>query len=363
MKILQINKFYNPEIGGVETVVQQYSETACKSYEVTVLCASKNLKLKTTKESLNNVNIIRCGSLGTFFSMPVSFSFIIYFLRIYKQYDILHFHEPFPLASILSPFISRKKKIVITWHSDIIKQKFLKSAVEFFQRKMCEKADIITTTSPNLLNSSKVISKYKNKSYILPLGLTISNYTQSNLEGEYILYIGRLSYYKGIEVILNAFEKSTSKLPLYIVGDGDDKIISKINLVKANSSKKIVFINRFVSEEEKREFLLNCAFLVFPSIEESEAFGIIQLEAMISGKPVINTSLNTGVPYVSLHDQTGLTVKPKCINELSNAINLLSDDVSKRNSFGENAIKRVNDKFSNVILFDKLRNIYKGLIN
>src|SRR5690606_29451460 len=110
-RVLQVNKFYWPEIGGVETVVKQYAEASRQDFEVAVLCVHKDFKLTTTKEIINDVKVIRCSSMGTFMSMPLSLSFYFHFFRLYVKYDIFHFHEPFPLASFLSVFLNRNKKI------------------------------------------------------------------------------------------------------------------------------------------------------------------------------------------------------------------------------------------------------------
>ncbi|OQD44247.1 hypothetical protein BUL40_01435 [Croceivirga radicis] len=360
MRILQINKYYWPDIGGVETVVKQYAEAVKEDHKVSILCVYKDFKLKTAITEVNGVEVIRCSSFGTFFSMPVSISFYFYFFKLYRKYDILHFHEPFPLASILSIFIKRKNNIIITWHSDIVKQKFLKNLMEIFQRNLCKKASVITTTSPNLLSFSNVISRYGNKVEILPLGIEPVK-TKNIHDKGYMLCLGRLSYYKGIEVLLKAFEKTKLDIKLLLVGEGERDIVENIKSVMNKTNKDIQFINRFVSNEEKQTYLRNCSFLVFPSIEPSEAFGIIQLEAMNYSKPVINTNLPTGVPYVSVHNLTGITVTPNNVNELANAIDLMSSNIEMRKKMGTNALTRVQNMFSNKILMKKLLDIYKQL--
>lgn len=357
LKILHINKFYYPDIGGVETVVRQYSEHLSLYDTVTVLCVSKKFTLKTRKETINNVKIIRSSSLGTYFSMPVSIAFFLIFFKIKNEYDIIHFHEPFPLGSILSLFIKSNKKIIITWHSDIIKQKLLKKTVEIFQNLLCKKANIITATSPNLLNFSDVIAKYKSKAIILPLSIKAEKEI-SNSDKGYILCLGRLSYYKGIDILLQAYEKTKTELRLIIVGDGEKEIVDQIKKFSKTSSKEITFVNKFVTESEKTDYLKNCSFFVFPSTAPSEAFGILQLEAMIHGKPVINTNLPTGVPYVSVDNITGITVNPGNIEQLSSAIDELSSDIHLRNSLGVAAHNRVLSEFSDEIVLKKLKNKY-----
>ena len=357
MRILQINKYYYPDIGGVESVVKQYAENIDERFDVTVLCVKKDFSIKTRLETINGVKVIRCASFGTFFSMPVSLVFILRFLRNYKQFDILHFHEPFPLASLLSLIIGKKSKIIITWHSDIIKQKLLKKFVEVFQKKLCRKATLITTTSPNMLDFSGTLRAFKNKVYILPLSIP-TNRSISKSDNNYILSLGRLSYYKGIDVLLNAYETADTNMELRIVGDGDKEIAERISEQCKRTKKKIVFLNNFVTEEEKNQLFTNCSFFVLPSIAASEAFAIIQLEAMIYGKAVINTNLPTGVPYVSIHNSTGLTVIPNNYKALAKAMDKLAINPNLRKRFGEKGHERAVNHFSDKVIIRKLEELY-----
>ena len=361
MKILQVNKYFYPDIGGVETVVNQYAQALKDYHTVKVLCVHKEFCLNTVEEKINGIEVIRCSSFGTFMSMPISLSFFYYFFKYYRKFDAFHFHEPFPLASILSLFLNEKKKIIVTWHSDIIKQKSLKLFVEYFQSFLCKKASIITTTSPNLLDFSAVLKQYSNKVRILPLGIDFDFENKEYPLGEYILCLGRLSYYKGIDILLEAFLKTETDKELLIIGDGDKSIIELILATQRSTSKKIKFINRFVDENEKQSFLQNALFFVFPSIAASEAFGIIQLEAMSYGKPIINTNLPTGVPYVSLDNVTGITVEPSNILELTEAIDKLSFDKELVTQMGINARERVATHFSNSQIMDELLDIYENL--
>ena len=166
--ILQVNKFYYPDIGGVETVVKEYSEFL-KAYDnVIVLCVKKNFSLKTKIENINGIKVYRCASLGTFLSMPISFVFFIYLFFLSRRADYIHFHEPFPLGSVGGLIISKAKKIFVTWHSDIIKQRKVKVLFEFFQKKLCKKADKIIATSDKLIEFSRILREYREKVITIP---------------------------------------------------------------------------------------------------------------------------------------------------------------------------------------------------
>lgn len=367
MKILLINKLYYPDIGGVETVVRQYAEYMVNNgWDVSVLCCNKKRSIKTSIENQNGVNVYRSSSFGMLFSMPISLSFIYWFYRLCGNYDILHFHEPYPMASILFRFLRNKKKIIVTWHSDIVKQKRVKKYIEYFQKSMCKNADVITTTSRNLLINSSVISLFEEKVKVIPLSINIDQYSLHGdilfddlSKEQYILYLGRMSYYKGVEILLSAYEKCMTKVKLVVAGDGDAEIVRGVNDAVKNTKKSILFINRYISDDEKKNLLKNCLFFVFPSVMPSEAFGILQLEAMIYSKAVINTALPTGVPYVSVDGLTGITVKPFNIDQLAQAIDDLCFDKKRRDKYAFNAFVRVRDIFNDEIVLRQIKNVYE----
>lgn len=349
--ILEVNKFYYPVIGGVETVVKQYAELLSKKEKVIVLCAKNHFSLFSNTSKINNIKVIKCSSIGTFFSMPLSIEFILRFIYLSRKARIIHVHEPFPLSSISSIFLPKRSKIFITWHSDIIRQKFLKLVIEYFQKLLCEKAELIFSTSKSMKFRSSVLKKFQNKVKVLPLYLDPEQYLNVFIDNSlsklfpknYVLLFGRLSYYKGLSFFLKSI-REIYDIPFLIVGDGEDK--AKVLEFQKNRPN-VLFINKHVSDNEKKDLIKNCKFLVLPSIYESEAFGIIQLEAMIYSKPVINTNLKTGVPWVSKHYVSGLTVPVDNIKKLSQAINLLYRDEILYKKLSKGAYNRLIKLFSN----------------
>lgn len=365
MKILQINKFYHPLIGGVETVVKQYAEfLAEKGNMVAVLTAHDSFSLFSKVEEINTVKVIRCGSLGTYFSMPVSFSFFCAFLKIRKQYDVFHFHEPFPLGSLLAWLLPSGAKVAVTWHSDIVRQGFLKKGIQRFQKKLCRRADIIFTTSARLAEFSEILPAFKEKIQVFPLTIDADDYpgeenspvTLPELPSKYIFFMGRFSYYKGIDVLIEAMKFERLK-NVHLVLAGDGPLKEKIKS-STRDMDNILFLNRFISEQEKRFLLQEAEAFLFPSTLPSEAFGIIQLEAMIYGTPVINTDLPTGVPWVSLHNESGLTVSTGDPESLAGAIEKIYSDSELRERLSVGAKKRVKALFTSDGVLSRLPELY-----
>lgn len=377
MKILQINKMYSPDIGGVETVCQQYSEFYAKNHEVTVLCVNKNFSFFGSTSIVNGVKVIRCGSLGTYFSMPVSLSFIFVFMLEYFKCNIVFIHLPFPLADLalfLSSFIKRKAYLV--WHSDIVKQSTLRTVLMPMLNHTIKFADRVIVTSPKMLEFSFFLQKYPHKCTVIPLSIDAEKIRASSAscinpfqgEDEFInsihidgLFLGRLCYYKGVDVLLDMLllAKHAGLSPKIVIAGAGEYSKAVRDFILKNDLKNVFFIDRFVTDDEKYFLIKKAKCFLFPSIEVSEAFGITQLEAMCLGVPVINTNLSSGVPWVSLDGITGITVIPKEPKHLLNAFSELLSDEKKRNILGVNAVDRVDSIFDNSVLYRSLDSLLK----
>ncbi len=370
MKILQVNKLYYPHIGGIETVVQNIAEGLNDRTEMEVLvCQPKG---KAMSEVVNEVFVSRSGSMGTLFSMPISFSFISDFKQKAKNADVIHVHLPFPLADLACITSEYKGKVVISWHSDVVKQKKLMFFYKPILKRFLRRADKIIVATKGHIDGSGYLKPYRNKCKIIPYGLNIEDYEDiedfrpilSDLlvskQNKKVLFTGRLVYYKGVEVLINAFEKIIG-CELFIVGKGNLELELKARVEELGLADKVHFMGNLSFEELKYAFA-DCDIFVLPSVANSEAFGIVQMEAMVYGKPVINTSLPTGVPHVSLDGQTGITVPPNDVLALAGAIQKLADDDDIREKFGQNAYKRTREEFGMQKMLDDIYGLYEELL-
>jgi rhamnosyl/mannosyltransferase len=370
MKVLQVNKFYPPWIGGIETVVQNIAEGLNDKIEMSVLvCQPKG---KTISETYKGVRVVRAGSLGTYFSMPISFSFFRYFYKMSKEADIVHLHMPFPLGDLACLLLRSKAKIVVWWHSDIVKQKKLMLLYRPIMNALLKRADSIIVATQGHIDGSKYLKPYKGKCKIMPYGIDVSSYIDGkkrrsilteNLHdksNKKILFVGRLVYYKGVDILLRAFRDIVHG-ELFIVGQGELEDTLKENVKSFGITDKVHFLGTLNDEDLKSAFA-DCDIFAFPSTANSEAFGLVQLEAMVYGKPVINTSLPTGVPYVSINNISGITVPPGSVKELHTAMQKLIDDDLLRTKFGKEAYNRVCNVFNITSTLDSVYEEYKNLI-
>ena len=351
---------YHPDIGGVETVTKQYAEwLSSENHEVTVLTTSSKPNFKIETKMINNVKVIKHSPLFVLGSLPVSILYLFHYLLIFNKFDVIHIHEPFPIGSLLGS-ITKTKTLFITFHSDIVKQTgLLKNISIYFLKKSLLNAKLITTTSKRLLQSSIVLSKFKLKSKIIPLS-SPSNSSITYSPNSYFLFIGRLSYYKGIEVLLKAIEKVKKlKRDIIIIGKGDKEIENMIHLY-VEKYNNLIFYNEFVSEEKKHDFIKNCYCFLFPSIYNSEAFGITQIEALSYGKPIINTNLDTGVPWVSVHELTGYTAEPNNVKSLKDLIVKMDKlSINDYKLFCNNAKLRHQKLFDNKVVKKQFLSLFE----
>ncbi len=363
LKILEVNKAYFPHIGGIESLVRQYSEELGQYGAVVRTLVCRDGRGKTVTEKINGATVVRAGSFGTYFSCPLSASFIAKFRQMAKQADIVHINVPFPLADAALLLSGYRGKVAVSWHSDIVKQKKLMLLYKPLLKYLLRRADVIFAATEGHINGSDFLPEYREKCRILPYGITIEDYLNidrrpvltemlTDKNSVKIFFTGRLVYYKGVDVLLKAFAK-VRNCELFIAGTGELENKLKAFAQSHGLEKKVHFLG-FLPDNTLKQAYADCDIFVLPSVAKSEAFGIVQLEAMVYGKPVINTRLPSGVPHVSIHGETGITVPPSDTNMLAKAINRLASDKSLRERLGRNAALRVRERFDEKNVIRKL---------
>ncbi len=376
--ILILNKLFFPHKGGVETTVNEHALWLSKNNDVNVLVSNEKSFTKTSSYKLNkNLTIIKSSKLFTLFSMPFSISYIYYFLKLIRKADILFLHEPWPIGTLLvyiNKIIFKKKyTTIIFWHADTKKLKLIDELLFLIQKKIIKYSKFIIVSHKKVLQESKLkqIIFPEGKLLDLPIPIVIEN-KPSQIIGEDIklffssiekkdieifFFFGRLVKYKGVEVLINSFDLIKNNKILFIAGKGG---FSKKLFEKTNLKKNIFFINRFLNDKEKLFLFKKSTAFLFPSISNSESLGLTQIEALSVGCPVINTRLKTAVPYVSIDEKTGRTIRTRDHNALACAINNFpSKNSAKWRYFHKQAISRYKSNFSREIFEKKFTEIFK----
>ena len=364
LKILEVNKFYPPHIGGIETLVQQRTQYFAQreDTEVKVLVCQEQ-RGKGEVRYTDGAEVIFCGSLGTFFSCPLSPEFFRKFRELSRWADAVEIHTPFPLADAACLLSRCKCRVVIAWHSDVVRQKLLLQFYKPVLKRFLRRADAVIAATPGHISGSRFLPEFRSKCHIIPYPLAMERYTQTKHSPVLIpkqngavkvLFAGRLVYYKGVSYLIEAF-RQVRGCELFICGTG--KLESELK--QQAKGLPVHFLGRLSDGDLKAAFA-DCDLFVLPSVENSEAFGIVQQEAMACGKPVINTALPTGVPYVSKHGETGLTVPPKNADALAKAVQKLADSPALREKYGRNAAEKVRRCYAPDSIMQQIWDVLAG---
>lgn len=369
MKILHLGKYYPPYFGGIEKVnydlVEGLNKMGCST---DVLCFNHQ---KADSFEKKDYRIYRASQLFTLKSTPFSYSLFKILRNIHHQYDIIHIHLPNPIGTIALQSISFKGKIVVHWHSDIVKQKVLKVFYAPFQTALLKRADRIIVTSPPYLEGSTDLKKYKNKCEIIPIGIDetelkcdeqfLSSLHETYKDKKIIFSLGRLIYYKGFNYLIEAAKDLPDNYMILIGGTGElyDELWTQIKTNHLESRVKL--LGKIPANEIACYFNL-CDLYCLPSCEKSEAFGVVQLEAMSFGKPIISTNIPfSGVPWINEHGNTGLVVPPKSSAALSEAIKLILSDQKARENFGLLAHNKFLAEFTAEKMCQRTIQLYESL--
>jgi rhamnosyl/mannosyltransferase len=364
MRILHVGKFYPPEHGGMESHVQELVCELRDSVEQSVVVASKTRQGST--ETVDGIPVTRLGALMDFFGAPICPS-MVNAIRSARA-DILHIHLPNPIAVLAYLASGFKGKLIFTYHSDIVRQKILGSAFSGILHQALNRSDAIIATSDNYLKTSSVLSEHLDRCHVIPLGIPLERFRYPDphivdwIRNQYgpsiVVALGRLVRYKGFDHLLRAMTKVDGHLLL--IGNGPLRDELEVLSRSLGIHDRVTILSGVA---DVVPYYHSADVFVLPSVNRSEAFGLVQLEAMACGKPVINTSLNSGVPFVSRNEETGLTVPPSDEAALSAAITKLLRDPELRGRFGAAAKLRAQTEFNVETMARRTLSLYESVLN
>ncbi len=366
MRLLQIGKYYYPFLGGTEQVTRDIAEAV--SCEQKVFCF--NSGRKTVVDKVGGVEVVRIGSCLKVASQSISSGYYGQLRKVFSEFKpdlvILHYPNPFAVHYLLK-ILKRypNVKLVVYWHLDIVKQKFLRLFFRGQNKRLLERADKIIAATPNHISGSDSISKYKEKCKVLPytvkvpLNRTVSERAtkirEENKDCIVCFAIGRHVPYKGMEYLVKASKFLPENYKIFIAGDGP---LTKSLKKMAAGDGKVVFLGK-ISEEDKTAYYQACDIFCFPSITKNEAFGIAMGEAMAYGKPVVCFHIEgSGVNYVALKDVTGLEVENGNPEKFAEAIMYLGKNPDIAEKFGKAGVERIETCFT----FEKFKENINSLI-
>jgi glycosyltransferase involved in cell wall biosynthesis len=361
--ILHIGKHYPPHRGGIETYLRELVRYQSHLMRVEVVVANK--RAATCIEHLDGARISRIASLGTIASQPVCPS--LPWALANRDEALVHLHLPNPLAAISFLMSGHKGKLIITHHADTLGRAALRTVVNPFVRRAMIRADAIIVTSKRYLNSSNELADFREKCHVISLGIDVEAFSEKTLPGiqdinekygrRLVLAVGRFVPYKGFEFLLRAMVNVDATLLLIGNGRLDSQLKELIAFLGLGHKVHIL-----AHANNLAPFYKAARIFVLPSITRAEAFGMVQIEAMAAGIPVVNTDLETGVPEVSVDGVTGITVQPRDPIALARAINFLLENDETRNDYGQAASKRAREEFSVVRMAESTLKVYESVL-
>jgi rhamnosyl/mannosyltransferase len=351
MHIVHVGKYYPPYRGGIETVVEQLCR-GLVHHGATVTAIVSNDGPETTDEQIDGVRVLRLARRAEINSQPLNLDLIRTLRSL--PFDILHFHTPNPLGALAVLAARRREPLVVTHHSDIVRQRILGAPATAAHALLYSRAAAVIAATPKHVEYSRVLRLFERRCRVIHFPIDAEPYAGAEATWDrelpvewqtepLALFVGRLVYYKGVDVLLEAMSL-TERTRLAIVGIGPLKEQLLKQARDLGIADRVAFLGALSGTRLRS--LYKCArFLVLPSVAPSEAFGMVQLEAMAAARPVISTDLKSGVPYVNQHEKTGLIVPPSDASALAAAMKLLVEDETYATHLGEYALQRVLEEF------------------
>lgn len=369
MRVLHFFKTSFPDtMGGVEQVINQIARGADKlGVQTDVLSLTPDRAARTIE--IDGYMAHRARLDFQIASTGFSASAFLRFSELAKKVDVIHYHFPWPFMDVVHFATRVKKPTVVTYHSDIIKQKNLLKLYRPLKHKFLASVDRIVATSPNYLTTSDVLNKFSDKVSVIPIGLDKASYPKPTTERllywrerlgpKFFLFVGVLRYYKGLHILMEAAQGTD--YPIVIVGAGPIEAE-----LKAQAAQQVLTNIHFLgqlSDEDKVALLALCYAVLFPSHLRSEAFGISLLEGAMYGKPMISSEIGTGTTFINIADETGLVVPPSDPVALRQAIQYLWEHPEQAAEMGKRAEDRYWKHFTAEQMVKSYVELYGELVN
>lgn len=359
--VLHVYKDYAPVLGGIERHIEQLARhQAAIGLDARVLVTGPGRRVR--RERRDGVTVIRCPRLGTLASAPISPALAAEIAR--QRPDLTHLHLPYPVGAAAWMALGRRP-MVASYHSDIVRQRRLGRLWAPFQRRVLARADRVLAGSPPYAESSPVLRAVRDKVSVVPYGVDPARLRGGDRAaglarhgpGPWLVFVGRLRYYKGLDVLVDALP-ALAGVGLLVAGRGAEEEALKARARARGVAERIRWLGD-VPDEELPELLATGDLFVLPSTYRSEAYGIAMAEAMAAGLPALSTDLGTGTSWVNLDGETGRVVPPGDPGALAAAVlDLLGDD-ERRARMGRAAARRAEVHLSEAAMNRRVLEVYE----
>lgn len=354
-------------MGGVEQVINQIARGAnALGVQTDVLSLTPDRTARTIE--IDGYLAHRARLDLQIASTSFSVSAFLRFSQLAKKADIIHYHFPWPFMDVVHFATRVKKPTVLTYHSDIIRQKHLLKLYRPLKQKFLASMDCIVATSPNYLATSHVLAKLSDRVSVIPIGLDKATYPQpmpdrlqywrGRFGPRFFLFIGVIRYYKGLHILVEAAQGID--YPIVIVGAGP--VEQELKAQAAQLGLHNIYFLGHLPDVDKVALLMLCYAVVFPSHLRSEAFGVSLLEGAMYGKPMISSEIGTGTTYVNIGNKTGLVVPPSDSVALRRAMRYLWEHPDEAAGLGRRAEERYWKHFTAEQMVKSYVGLYDNLV-
>lgn len=364
MKVLQIGKYYPPKRGGIERVLEVLAQGLSPKTQLEVLCFHD--RRESVSEEVEGVLVHRMACWETFFSVPVAPG--MYFWMQDRCYDIVHLHTPNPLAELLYLMARPKGKLVVTYHADPQKARGLLRLYQPVARRVLEAAEAICVATPKHIQPDSLLDDYRSKCRVIPFGIDLSTFAapdgedpealawRERMGGDFFLFVGRLVPYKGLLSLFEAVRPTD--LRLAIVGSGP--LYANLQQLREGMEDRVQMLGN-VSDADLPSLYRAARGFVLPSLDRSEAFGMVQIEAFASGTPSLSSDLPSGVSWVNQHEETGLLFPPGDVEALRRALLRVAGDDELHQRLKAGALSRAQQLFGKERYANLTLDLYREL--
>lgn len=376
MRILQLYKDYAPVVGGVENHIRVLAEGLhARGHQVQVLVTSPTRK--TQQETIGNVAVYKAARWLAISSAPVSGPFYPALRRLARASDITHAHAPYPPGELGQMWLGGSPRFVITYHSDIVRQRILGFFYRPLLRRVLQQADGIIVSNPVYIHDSPFLAEQRAKCRVIPFGIELDRFAATptvaqraaELRAHYgdrplILFAGQFRHYKGVDVLIAAMQDARLQeidAQLLIVGRGPLGATWQAQAEAAGLGDRIAFLGS-VDDAELVALYHAAQVFVLPSTNRAETLGIVQIEAMACGTPLVCTELGTGTTFVNRHGETGLVVPPHDMRALAAAIHQILSDPQMAQRMGAAGRRRAQEVFAAPAMIEQTIAYYQQLL-
>lgn len=370
MKILQLGKFH-PVRGGVEKVMTDLLGSLAEAgIDCDMLCASLGKPATISPNPHSRIFAVR--SLGKLSATMIAPAMISRLRHICHNYDIIHIHHPDPMAALALRLSGFRGKVVLHWHSDIVRQRHLLRLFMPIQRWLLRRADVIIGTSPVYIEGSAHLAGMRHKCVCVPIGIAPFpdpdpakvQQIKSLYPGKHIIFaMGRLVRYKGFEFLIKAAQYLPDDYVTIIGGDGSLRHRLQECITDSELDHKVK-LQGFIDDKDLSAYYHASSAFCLSSIQRTEAFGVVQIEAMSCGTPVISTDIpGSGVSWVNAHGISGMVVPPADPQALARAITYITQSPVTLDQFSARAIERFYNLFTLRRMAETIINLYYNTLN